>query len=503
MTGADSALVAIRRMEPPRAYPPAEERFSPDTRYPEYPFKHVSRAPNPVYRAVRELLRDLGLDRENFDTPRWNPLRAWVAAGQSVFCLVNFVTHRRLGQSAEDNLAMVTHPAVLRPVLDYLVLATGDAARVAFGNAPVQSADVARLGQPLGLEALSRFYREETGHDPGHVDLRLYACEVSPLGYLRRAVEQDDSAAVMFDTGAQSWLEGLPRESIDRFRVEDYAAEATQRYHGPGRHLYVVHRRVLEADLILHVAKLKTHAKVGLTGGLKGAVGAIGRKDCLAHYRAGGARQGGDEFRDDGPVVGAFGALGERLHMDGSTYDNVLRIAHKNLARFLDLVAGSVIRGSWPGNDTTWRMALDINRCLTYGTLDGRLADQPQRRIACMLDGVIAGEGEGPLHPKARNDGLLLGAAEACLADLGAALVMGFDPARLPIVRNAFAAAPYPLTARSMTDARFVVDGRPVPAADLPGRATRPFEPPRAWRGHVELAARSGAPLEVAGGVVG
>lgn len=41
----------------------------------------------------------------------------------------------------------------------------------------------------------------------------------------------------------------------------------------------------MDADVIVHVPKLKTHEKVGITCALKGVVGS---KECLAHYRAGG-----------------------------------------------------------------------------------------------------------------------------------------------------------------------------------------------------------------------
>ena len=60
------------------SYPEGDEYFSPDERFPEYPFDHISGKKNPVYRAVRNLIAQAGLDKENFGTPRWNPFRAQV-----------------------------------------------------------------------------------------------------------------------------------------------------------------------------------------------------------------------------------------------------------------------------------------------------------------------------------------------------------------------------------------------------------------------------------------
>ena len=49
--------------------------FHPDAEYPEYPFAKSQRGDaNPAYRAVREALAGLGLDREHFGAATWNPL---------------------------------------------------------------------------------------------------------------------------------------------------------------------------------------------------------------------------------------------------------------------------------------------------------------------------------------------------------------------------------------------------------------------------------------------
>ena len=60
----------------------------------------------------------------------------------------------------------------------------------------------------------------------------------------------------------------------------------------------MIHRDVLEADVVIHLSKLKTHEKVGITCGLKGFVGSVGHKDCLAHHRFGPPGRGGDEYPD-------------------------------------------------------------------------------------------------------------------------------------------------------------------------------------------------------------
>ena len=66
--------VAVYRSPSPARYPEAPP-YHPSEAYPEYPFgTALSQSPNAAFRAVRETLALLGLDRENFGTPRWNPL---------------------------------------------------------------------------------------------------------------------------------------------------------------------------------------------------------------------------------------------------------------------------------------------------------------------------------------------------------------------------------------------------------------------------------------------
>ena len=479
-----TVAVGIRRnADPGLRYPAPEHFYSPDEAFPEYAFPHLSPQPNPVYRMVRELFRDMCLDERHYGTAAWNPLGDWIQRGQSVFALVNFITVRRPMQSRADFAAMLTHPSVIRAVLDYLMIATGDAALVSFGNSPVQSAEMDRLMAQNGANRLREFYLRYAGRDLGPKDLRLYISQVNSLGARKSFREFDPRDEITFDLGARSLLDSLPEKAFSEFRVEDYGSDATRHFHSKGKHLYKVHRKVVESDVIFHVAKLKTHGKVALTGALKGAVGTIGRKECLAHHRHGSAQEGNDEFRRSTMLTGLYAALGERATAECS---NTVRVLHKALGRVLDRILGVDIRGSWYGNDTTWRMALDINKCLIYGKGDGSIGPAPVRKICCLIDGIVSGEGDGPIHVRSRRDGVLLLARDPCFADLGAALLMGFDPNRIPLILEAFRTGELPITSAPATAAAFLLNGAPVAADDIPGKIVPPFRPPRGWAGHVE-----------------
>ena len=56
--------------------------------------------------------------------------------------------------------------------------------------------------------------------------------------------------------------------------------------------------------------------------------------------------------------------------------------------------------GAWYGNDTAWRMTLDLNNIIHYSDKNGIIKkDQQIRKNLVLVDGIIGGEGEGPLSP--------------------------------------------------------------------------------------------------------
>jgi uncharacterized protein (DUF362 family) len=132
-------------------------------------------------------------------------------------------------------------------------------------------------------------------------------------------------------------------------------------------------------------------------------------------------------------------------------------------------------------------MCLDLQQILHYGTLEGNLAATPQRTVLTITDAIIAGEGEGPLAPEPFPLGLLtLGTSTAALEWVHA-LLMGFDPHRIPLVREAFRLTHHPLAEFSPEQIEVQIDGQPVELSDLPRLTPRFCKPPAGWAGHCEL----------------
>jgi hypothetical protein len=143
--------------------------------------------------------------------------------------------------------------------------------------------------------------------------------------------------------------------------------------------------------------------------------------------------------------------------------------------------------GSWHGNDTVWRTCLDLQRILHYGRSDGTLADDVQRTVLTITDAILAGQGEGPLAPIPSKLGIMTLGVNTAAVEWVHALLMGLNPQRIPLTREAFAPHRYPLTHFSPDDIVIQVDGQPVAASDIFAQYGYACRAPSGWQGHCEL----------------
>ena len=461
------------------SYPSHAEYFSPHERYPEYRYDHVASAPNSVYSLVRTCLAQAGLDRENFGTSDWNPLGVFAPPRSSVFVLANFVQEELLTQRKGDINAKCTHGSVLRAILDYLLIAVGPNGRVTFGNAALQNCNWGLVFRQTGTDKVSDFYTKQ-GVEVRAMDLRL----ATPGS---GGCDAADDRGVNIDLGMASLLEPLYRRGSPQFRVTNYNSDRTMSYHARGKHVYVLHREVLDADLVVSVPKLKTHEKVGITCALKGCVGAVGCKDCLPHHRFGSSVQDGDEYPIDRlGLLRAMSVIHEWVYKTDQTISGrFLRGSDRMLQRLKKRLVPET-GGAWWGNDTAWRMALDLARIIRY-CAGGELRARPAREHLVLIDGIVGGEGAGPLKPRPIDSRVLMFGDNPASADYASAVWMGFEPLRLPIVRESLTLEDYPLLDR--LEREIILNGSTLPLEQLGAAAERPFLPPPGWAGHIERKA--------------
>ena len=137
-------------------------------------------------------------------------------------------------------------------------------------------------------------------------------------------------------------------------------------------------------------------------------------------------------------------------------------------------------RGAWAGNDTTWRMAADLYHLFIRDLPGWRAAHgRPPLRCLSIIDGVTAGEGNGPFMPTAKPAQTLIGGADLLMVDTVAARLMGFRSEAIPHLAA-------PLADRGLNLAEIAVryDGLPLPEFFTAPGAHLDFAPPDGW-GHL------------------
>ena len=152
--------------------------------------------------------------------------------------------------------------------------------------------------------------------------------------------------------------------------------------------------------------------------------------------------------------------------------------------------------GNWHGNDTCWRMVLDLNKCLFSFDGEGRPRQQPLRYLA-VVDGIVAGEGNGPMAPDAKPCGVILAGTHPAAVDCVAATLMGFDWKRLRLLRAAFAMRELNFTPFT-PDSIHVDSSRPEWRGRLDElRSWFRFRPHFGWVGAIERKDNSEDKLEI------
>ncbi|HMP76421.1 MAG TPA: DUF362 domain-containing protein [Kiritimatiellia bacterium] len=475
--------VAIARDPSARAYPPIEDApYHPSESYPEYTGPIAAR-PNHAYRLVRQALAELGLDAERFGSPEWNPIGALVPPGARIVIKPNWVLHANEGVGGTD--CLVTHASVLRAIADYALRAKP--ASLVVGDAPIQ---VCRFDgiQALGFSRVAEWYRAQ-GAPVVVKDFRRTVMDRSDRTVVVHEDQRSMDDFVLVDLGTRSRMEALSGDA-KRFRVTMYDPRRLREHHRPGVHEYLVSRDILAADLVINVPKLKSHKKAGLTIALKNLVGINGLKDYLPHHRKGGADRRGDNYAETTwpkRIVEELLDFANR-HLDRPRlYARITRFAYRVL--FFDRIRGKStdVEGGWFGNDTVWRMCLDLNAILLYADEKAALHPTPRRRLLHIADAIIAGEGDGPLKSDPYPMGAVLASMNASALDWMAAHLVGFDPARIPITREAFGLHPLPISS---------VTPDALECAGVFTEMHTPMKPAAGWQGHIERSQSPGPALD-------
>jgi uncharacterized protein (DUF362 family) len=460
--------------------------YDPSAHYPEIDNPIIGNGRrNEVYDAVRRILAILGLDKERYGTRKWNPLRTLVPEGGTCVIKPNLVSEPR--ESNTNPYSVTTHASVVRPLVDYSLKAVGESGRVVVADAPQFDSDFERVIETNGLSETISILSERIGRPIPLLDLRAEKAIVEGGVVTRRIrLNGDPLGYTLIDLGERSCLTEV-EDFADRFRGSDYDRAETISHQNGGHHEYSIANTILTANCVISVPKLKTHKKAGVTLNLKNFVGINGSKNFIPHYRVGTTYRGGDEMAE--PSL--KGDLLSYAHDSAEKLLPKLKQPGINLMRHLGKIDKKVTdgdetllrAGDWRGNDTIWRCILDLYFILLFATTNRSFERTPQRNLLGIIDGVIAGEGNGPLHPESRSEGLVVGGESLVATDLTAIAAMGHDFNSYPT----YSFLKEPLVQGSIADFanRIEVEtseGRRVSIRDLRESVDRPFDFPDGWK---------------------
>jgi hypothetical protein len=343
-----------------------------------------------------------------------------------------------------------------------------------------------------GIAKVEEWYRGNANIPVKLIDLRDTWEDVrGDVLYGTKKLPGDPAGAVLVNLAERSRFAG--HGGAGRYYGADYNREETNHHHSSGRHEYRISKTAASADVLINLPKMKTHKKVGVTLCLKNLVGINSGRNLLPHHTDGDPSTGGDQFpqpnlrnKSERWGVRKF----ERLTLSNpKLFAPIYRMAKRICTPIWGHTREAIRSGNWYGNDTCWRMVHDINRCTLYSDGAAFPTAQPKRYFA-IVDGVIAGDADGPAAPDRKEAGVLVAGFNPVAIDCVTARLMGFDPMRLPTLAQAFAPSDLPLATFKYEDIS-IRSNRPG-WTGAPGQIkpedTHHFQPHFGWRGKIEWA---------------
>ncbi len=242
---------------------------------------------------------------------------------------------------------------------------------------------------------------------------------------------------IIIDAGKRSYMEPITN-NYKKFRVTSYDPDRLFEFHNIGMHKYCITKDIFDCDTIITLPKIKTHQKSGITNALKILVGINGDKNYLPHHRVGPIERGGDCYPGYNPLRTASELVLDYANRNKGKRKYKLYNSISSLLWKMSLPnQEQTLTAGWYGNDTVWRMVFDINLIALYGRKDSSIADEPQRIIYSLCDGIIGGQGDGPLNPDPLALGIISLTNNAYLMDILVGHIFRLNIDRISMLREA------------------------------------------------------------------
>lgn len=405
---------------------------------------------------------------------------------KKIFIKPNMVIDPWRGEE-DDWIATVTNASLIEAVLMVLKQKVKHSVSVVIGDAPMARSNHEITLQRLKVKDIVKKYQSED-FDITLIDIReWYWKYVCNMCVSRKRLPGDPKGVKLVNLRQDSAFAG--KEYIEYEEFDNMTA--VSEFHNDSDNVFSVSASILEADLVINLPKLKTHRIAGITCAMKNLVGINSNKNCVPHNTKGSSSVGGDAFKDDdGSLDRELGGIGGAVRKLLRKKVPIINYCFLPIKLIYDKKKSDkeeIGYGMWYGNDTIWRSIVDLNRILLYSDKNGQMQDHVQRKYLCIVDAIISGEGEGPLHPTPIHTNMIMISNNPVAVDLVAAELMGYDWNKIPALKNALdATMRFPLTRFFRDEVKICNNGKAVAIKDLRSKYAFQFTPTAGWKGHIE-----------------
>lgn len=418
----------------------------------------------------------------------------FIKPGDRVVLKPNWVKEHNASKPDDESgwLTIITHPAVVRAVARWAATQLQGRGSVTLCDAPQSDSSFDTIRRLHKLDDLI----DECRHDFPGIEFTLFdmRCEewtiADGVTIDKRELPSDPAGAVDIHLDENSEFFGFP--GLGRLYGASYDFATTNRQHTDPNHEYRICRTPMAADVLINLPKLKTHKKVGLTVALKNLVGTTPRTNWLPRHTEGTPAEGGDQFAESTPKRALEGTLMRTAKkvLFGRHFLSRLFVPLKKLGRMIFGDTKNVVRsGNWHGNDTAWRMILDLHKCFFYFDGQGRQRVKPLHYLT-IVDGIVAGDGDGPMSCDPVPSGVIMAGTHPVAVDCVAAQLMGFNWRKTRLLNDAFAIQRLPILGFSPADISVVSNQSEWSGQFEQMTHCFEFRCHFGWAGHLESDAR-------------
>jgi uncharacterized protein (DUF362 family) len=414
-----------------------------------------------------------------------------IEPGNTVVIKPNWIRESHLTKSEEWEY-IITHPTLISAVLTVVLEFLNGSGKIIIADGPETASNFKKILEHYPIQDWSTACKNEKV-ELIIIDLREDQWIVDNNVIIERQKLSGDpkgSTQVNLKEDMSEFYNKM--KSSKGYFGADSDIHETNFAHNGSDNLYRVSKSIIEADVFINLAKLKTHKKAGITACLKNLVGINTYKNYLPHCSLGTRTENGDQFSENSHKTSIEATFMPIIHQHVLRFPKLAVI----FSPFISLgkkIFGSnqkTIRGGgWHGNDTLWRTILDLNKILLYANPDGSMRlprSNSKKKYIGIVDAIIAGQGDGPKSPDPIKMNFIISGINPVAIDTVCATLMGFNPDKIPMIKNAFNIKHFPIVDFLPHYITINYSNNKFPLSNIPLSMIIPLTPNIGWKGYIE-----------------